>query len=79
MSDAKQKTAWMWLSGDDLRGLSLDQDEDALIWIWQAGCHCADEDEIRQSLEEFQRDGAPTLVGPLPDDVAGELRAALRS
>ncbi len=77
MSNVKQKTAWMWLSGDALRGLSFDRDDGALTWIWQAGCHCADEDEIRQTVEEFQRNGAPSLVGPLPDDVAAEVRAAL--
>lgn len=78
MSEVKQKSAWMWLSGDALRGLSFDRDDGALTWIWQAGCHCADEDEIRQTVEEFQNDGAPALVGPLPEDVAGEIQAALR-
>lgn len=79
MSEVKHKSAWMWLSGDALRGLSLDRDDGTLTWIWQAGCHCADEDEIRQTVEEFQNDGAPSLVGPLPEDVAGEVHAALRN
>lgn len=78
MTDLKQKSAWMWLSGDALRGLSFDRDEGALTWVWQAGCHCADEDEIRQTVDEFQRDGAPSLVGALPDDVAQEVRAVLQ-
>lgn len=70
------KTAWMWLSGDALRGLSLDQ-EGNLIWIWQAGCHCADEDAIVQSVAQFRQQGAPSLIGPLPEDIDGELQEAL--
>jgi hypothetical protein len=77
MAQTKQKTAWMWLSGADLRGLSLDRDEGTLAWIWQAGCHCADEDEIVQTAGEFLRDGPPSLMGPLPNDVAAELRDVL--
>ena len=77
MSDHIEKTAWMWLAGDALRGLSLDQEEANLTWIWQAGCHCADEDAIVQSIDQFRQQGTPSLIGPLPDDIAGELWAVL--
>jgi hypothetical protein len=77
MTEMKQKTAWMWLSGQDLRGLSWDRDDDTLTWIWQAGCHCADEDEILQTREEFLRDGAPPLIGTLPRDIVDEVEATL--
>lgn len=77
MTQTEPRTAWMWLSGDDLRGLSLDRDEGLLAWIWQAGCHCADEDEIVQTAGEFLRDGPPSLMGPLPEDVNHELRQVL--
>lgn len=79
MMQSDHKTAWMWLSGADLRGLSIDREEGTLTWIWQAGCHCADEDEIVQSVQQFQANGAPSLIGLLPEDVAAEVRAALAS
>jgi hypothetical protein len=77
MSGDSKKTAWMWLSGDALRGLSVDRDKGTLTWIWQAGCHCADEDELLQTVEQFETEGAPSLVGPLPEDIEGEVRAVL--
>ncbi len=77
MTQNREKTAWMWLSGADLRGLSLDLHERSLTWIWQAGCHCADEDAIVQSVAQFRQEGTPALIGPLPADVAAELDSAL--
>lgn len=77
MTQEQGKTAWMWLSGDALRGLSLDRETNNLTWIWQAGCHCSDEDAIVQAVEQFQEEGAPSLIGPLPEEIAVEVRDAL--
>ena len=77
MTQVKKKTAWMWLSGEQLLGLSIELEDERLTWVWQAGCHCADEDEIVQSVSAFRREGTPALIGPLPDDVAVEVEEAL--
>jgi hypothetical protein len=77
MTQATKKTAWMWLAGDQLLGLSIDLESERLTWVWQAGCHCADEDEIVQSVSAFHREGTPALIGPLPEDVAAEVEAVL--
>lgn len=77
-SDSGRKTAWMWLDNDQLRGLFLDFEEQKLTWVWQAGCHCADEDEIVQSVEAFHHEGPPALMGPVPKEVLTQMRAAAR-
>lgn len=79
MTQSEEKSAWMWLSGDALRGLSLDRDTGRLTWIWQAGCHCSDEDAIAQDVQQFQKEGAPALIGPLPEDIAAEVNRALET
>ncbi|HSM57681.1 MAG TPA: hypothetical protein VK879_16125 [Candidatus Sulfomarinibacteraceae bacterium] len=77
-SDSRRKTAWMWLDNDQLRGLFLDVEAERLTWVWQAGCHCADEDEIVQSVETFYREGPPALMGSVPEDVVAQIRAAAK-
>jgi len=77
MTETNRKTAWMWLAGDALRGLSVDRTDRTLTWIWQAGCHCADEDAIVQSVQQFQKEGAPSLIGAFPQDIAAEVQAVL--
>lgn len=77
MAQDRKKTAWMWLSGDQLLGLSIDLERQRMTWVWQAGCHCADEDEIVQSIGAFRRQGTPPLIGPLPEDVAAEVEEVL--
>lgn len=77
MSGARQKTAWMWLANEQLRGLFWEVEQGVLTWVWQAGCHCADEDEIVQSVEAFRNEGPPPLMEPIPDDVAAEIEAAV--
>lgn len=78
-SDSRRKTAWMWVDNEQLRGLFLDVEAQQLTWVWQAGCHCADEDELVQSVETFRHEGPPALMGPVPEDVLAQMRAAAQS
>jgi hypothetical protein len=73
MGADKMTTAWNWLLADDIRALIVDVDAGMLNWFDQIGCHCTDEDFFSQSLLDFQREGPPAFIGPLPDDVAAEL------
>lgn len=70
-------TAWMWLAGDELRGLSLDLATASLRWHDAVGCHCADEEYEDQSLADYRQAGPPPWVGPLPADIASEVEAAV--
>jgi hypothetical protein len=79
MDDQKQRipTAWMWLDGSDIRGLSIDVESRRLHWYDVVGCHCSDEETIEQSLESYRQEGAPPYVGPVPADIAAEIEIAL--
>lgn len=77
MSQKKLKTAWMWLDGYETRGLAIDPEAGLLEWYDVVGCHCADEEFVRQNIESYRKDGAPPYVGPLPEDTAAEIEETL--
>lgn len=79
MDDQKKAlpTAWMWLDGSDVRGLSIDLENRKLRWYDVVGCHCSDEEFVDQSPESYQEEGAPAYVGPVPADIAAEIEAVL--
>lgn len=72
-------TTWMWRSGDDVMGLSVDVETAVMRWYDQIGCHCTDEDVEVQSIQRFRQEGVPSLYRPLPDDIRAELDALLIS
>ena len=74
---AQMTTSWIWLNGDAVRGLSVDRETAVMRWSDQIGCHCTDEDGQRQSVEQFRREGVPSMYQPVPDDVGSELDALL--
>ena len=78
MGAEKMTTAWNWLLDEDIPALIVDVDAGMLNWFDQVGCHCTDEDFLSQSLIDFQREGPPAMIGPLPEDVAEELAQSLR-
>ncbi len=73
-----ETAAWMWTTDGELRGLYFDRPAGRLRWYDAVGCHCG-EDTQSQSIAAYQQDGAPAFVGPLPEDVAVALAAALSS
>ena len=78
MAANKMTMAWNWLLDDEIRALVVDVDARALHWYDQIGCHCTDEDYLVQSLGDYQQDGPPPFIGPLPEDVAAELAVVLQ-
>jgi hypothetical protein len=77
MNANKMNTAWMWLDGSDVRGLSIDLETQTLRWFDVVGWYCSDEDYIDQVPENYRQDGAPPYVGLLPAEVAAEIDIAL--
>jgi hypothetical protein len=77
MKANKMNTAWMWLDGSDVRGLSIDLETQTLRWFDVVGCYCSDEDYIDQMPDTYRQDGAPPYVGSLPADIAVEIDLAL--
>jgi hypothetical protein len=73
----KMSTAWMWLDGSDVRGLSIELEIRTLRWFDVVGCYCSDEDYIDQTPEDYRREGAPPYVGAVPADVAAEIDETL--
>jgi hypothetical protein len=73
----KNNAAWMWLNGSQVCGLRLDLADGTLKWYDETGCHCTDEDYYLQTVQEFQQSGVPIFVGPLPEDVAAEIKETL--
>lgn len=77
MSENKMNTAWMWLDGTEVRGLSIDLETQTLRWFDVVGCFCSDEEYVDQAPESYRLDGAPPYVGAIPADVAAEIDEAL--
>ena len=78
MTEAAQlTTTWMWRSGDDVLGLSVDPETAVMRWYDQIGCHCTDEEVAYQSVERFRQEGVPSLYRPLPEDIRAELDTLL--
>ncbi len=77
MANERVKTAWMWLDGSDVRGLSIDADSGNLHWYDVVGCHCTDEETIEQSIAAYLREGPPAVIGPLPADTAAEIELSI--
>ena len=77
MGENKMNTAWMWLDGTEVRGLSIDQETKTLRWFDVVGCYCSDEEYVDQAPESYRQDGAPPYVGAIPADVAAEIAEAL--
>ena len=77
MSENKMNTAWMWLDGTEVRGLSIELETQTLRWFDVVGCYCSDEDYIDQTPEDYRQEGAPPYVGAVPADVTAEIDKAL--
>lgn len=74
---ASKPTAWMWVENDTVFGVTLDVRRGQLLWQDQIGCHCAGEDDFRQSAESYRSHGAPPQFSPPPADIAAEIADAL--
>lgn len=65
----------MWQTGNELFGLEIEPDLQRIRWFSGVGSLCGDDEEgcALQTIEQFESEGSPGHIGPLPDDVAEEL------
>jgi hypothetical protein len=66
----------MWTLNDEMRAVAIDLETQVLSWFDQIGCHCGDTTET-QAGAAYLQDGPPPFIGPLPADVAAELKAMI--
>lgn len=75
MSEKQLTTAWVWPANGGILGLYIDTDAGRLHWFDNFECQCMDDGGFaEQTLAEFERDGIPTGVSAVPEDVLAELR-----
>lgn len=73
-------TAWMWAVDDEVYGLSIDLETNALRWFVHAGCACDfDDSYATQTPQQFMERGIPGGVADPPMDVLAEIRRAVDS
>ena len=73
-------TAWMWAVEDEVYGLSIDSETDALRWFVHAGCACDfDDSYTTQTPQQFVQRGVPGGVAHPPEDVLAEIERAVES
>ena len=72
--------AWMWAVDDEVYGLSIDLETQALRWFVHAGCACDFDDAYtKQSPQQFLDRGVPGGVADPPAETLAEIRRSATS
>ena len=73
--------AMMWQTGLELFGLEIEQDQKRIRWFSEIGSLCGDDEEgcALQTIEQFETEGPPGHIGPIPDEVAKEIHQILKN
>ena len=71
----------MWQTGVEQFGLEIEPDHKRIRWFTSIGSLCGDDEEgcALQLIEQFNIEGPPGHIGPLPDEVTEEINRVIES